>query len=609
MNSVSLLHWILFLPLGAAAFSALFLRRQGAFAAWFSTLTAFIIAGLALTILTQTSEDIKWHYELGKIGGISLGFGYLIDAHARLMLFVVSFVAAWIHLFSVGYMKEDEARGRFFAGLSIFMFSILGIVVADNLLMTFIFWELVGFSSYMLIAHYFDTDFAAEASKKAFITNRIGDLGFILGIALCLKLYGTLDFAELKLQAGSAVPIALGLLLMCGFLGKSAQFPLHVWLTDAMAGPTPVSALIHAATMVAAGVYFMARVSFLLAPEVLHWMAISGAGMAALAGLCALAQTDIKKSLAYSTLAHLGIMGCAIGLGHPELAVLHMAMHAFFKATLFLGAGSVIHGCHHEQDMLKMGGLLKKMPITAATFIAATLSNCAVPFFAGWYSKDAIIEAAWHGEHFFVFSLLALAAVATCLYSGRMIRLVFMGAPNSKAATHAHESPWTMTLPISVLGIVYAIGAGFAANILIPHSSLQVVEKSLNEMAFHLTAPATIVGAVALILGFLSFKFYGLFVGQDSLQKISPRTYQVLEYRWMDTFYNWYIDKVQRRFAEFIVFLDLLVINGLAVRWIVAGTFAALGHVTNAIFHRGQTRAYAIWITLGSILFIWFLLR
>jgi NADH-quinone oxidoreductase subunit L len=184
-----------------------------------------------------------------------------------------------------------------------------------------------------------------------------------------------------------------------------------------------------------------------------------------------------------------------------------------------------------------------------------------------------------------------------------------MGAPNSKAATHAHESPWTMTLPISVLGIVYAIGAGFAANILIPHSSLQVVEKSLSEMAFHLTAPATIVGAVALILGYLSFKFYGLFVGQDSLQKISPRTYQVLEYRWMDTFYNWYIDKVQRRFAEFIVFLDLLVINGLAVRWIVGGTFAALGHVSSAIFHRGQTRAYAIWITLGSLLLIWFLLR
>ena len=435
----SLVHWILFLPLGAAALSALFLRRAGAFAAWFSTATAFTIAGLSLQLLLQSSGTVTWHVELAKLGEISLGFGYLIDANARLMLFVVSFVAAWIHLFSVGYMQDDAARGRFFAGLSIFMFSILGIVVADNLLMTFIFWELVGFSSYMLIAHYFDKDFAAAASKKAFITNRIGDLGFILGIALCLHLYGTLDFVALKAAAGPAVPVAVGALLMCGFLGKSAQFPLHVWLTDAMAGPTPVSALIHAATMVAAGVYFMARVSFLLAPEVLQWIAISGAGMAALAGLCALAQTDIKKSLAYSTLAHLGIMGCAIGLGKPELAVLHMAMHAFFKATLFLGAGSVIHGCHHEQDMLKMGGLLKKMPLTAATFIAATLSNCAVPFFAGWYSKDAIIEAAWHGHNLPVFTFLAIAALATCLYSGRMIRLVFLGEANSEAAEHAHE--------------------------------------------------------------------------------------------------------------------------------------------------------------------------
>jgi NADH-quinone oxidoreductase subunit L len=434
----SLVHWILFLPLGAAAISALFLRRAGRIAAWLSTGTAFVIAGLSLQLLTSaTAGALTWHVELAKFGGVSLGFGYLIDANARLMLFVVSFVAAWIHLFSVGYMKEDPARGRFFAGLSIFMFSILGIVVADNLLMTFIFWELVGFSSYMLIAHYFDRDYAAAASKKAFIVNRVGDLGFILGIAMCLSLYGTLDFAALKdhaAAAGPVVPFAVGALLMCGFLGKSAQFPLHVWLTDAMAGPTPVSALIHAATMVAAGVYFMARVSFLLAPEVLQVIAISGAGMAALAGLCALAQTDIKKSLAYSTLAHLGIMGCAIGLGRPDLALMHMAMHAFFKATLFLGAGSVIHGCHHEQDMLKMGGLLKKMPLTAATFIAATLSNCAVPFLAGWYSKDAIIEAAYHDGHFVIFAFLALAALATCLYSGRMIRLVFLGEANSEAA-------------------------------------------------------------------------------------------------------------------------------------------------------------------------------
>ena len=606
----SLVHWILFLPLGAAALSALFLRRAGGLAAWLSTGVAFAIAGLSLILLGK-GVDVTWHVELAKFGGVSLGFGYLIDANARLMLFVVSFVAAWIHLFSVGYMKEDSARGRFFAGLSIFMFSILGIVVADNLLMTFIFWELVGFSSYMLIAHYFDKDYAAAASKKAFIVNRVGDLGFILGIAMCLSLYGTLDFAALKDHAAAAktIPVAVGALLMCGFLGKSAQFPLHVWLTDAMAGPTPVSALIHAATMVAAGVYFMARVSFLLAPEVMDFIAISGAGMAALAGLCALAQTDIKKSLAYSTLAHLGIMGCAIGLGHPELALMHMAMHAFFKATLFLGAGSVIHGCHHEQDMLKMGGLLKKMPLTAVTFIAATLSNCAVPFLSGWYSKDAIIEAAYHDGHFVIFAFLALAALATCLYSGRMIRLVFLGEANSEEASHAHESPWTMTLPLVVLGLVYSVAGGFLASTLLPAGSLQPIKPALDAIVFHLTAPSTIVGLFSLVVGFFgALKFYGSVRGADALQVVSPRTYHLLEHRWMDGLYRWYVDAVQRRLSEFVAFLDLLIINGVAVRWIGGGVPAVLGYLTGRSFHRGQTRAYALWIVVGTLFLAWFLI-
>ena len=605
----SLVHWILFLPLGAALFIALFLRRAGAVAAWLSTGVAFAIAALALRLLTATPADTRWHVELAKLGDVSLGFGYLIDANARLMLFVVSFVAAWIHLFSVGYMQEDPARGRFFAGLSIFMFSILGIVVADNLLMTFIYWELVGFSSYMLIAHYFDKDYAAAASKKAFIVNRVGDLGFILGIAMCLSLYGTLDFAALKDHAAAAktIPVAVGALLMCGFLGKSAQFPLHVWLTDAMAGPTPVSALIHAATMVAAGVYFMARVSFLLAPEVLHFIAISGAGMAALAGLCALAQTDIKKSLAYSTLAHLGIMGCALGLGHPELALMHMAMHAFFKATLFLGAGSVIHGCHHEQDMLKMGGLLKKMPLTAATFIAATLSNCAVPFLAGWYSKDAILEAA-HEHNLYLFALLALAAVATCLYSARMVRLVFFGPANSEEAGHAHESPWTMTVPLVVLGLGFSVAAGFGASVLLPASALARVAQPLHEMAFHAAAPATIVGLVALVLGGFAFRYYGRAAGVDSLRADLPLVYGILEFRWMDTFYGWLVDSVQRRVAEFIAFLDLLLINGVAVRWLGAGLPAVVGYLTGRTLHRGQTRLYALSLVAGTLLLAWYFL-
>lgn len=604
----TLVHWILFLPLGAALFTALFLRRQGAVAAWLSTLTAFVIAGLSLKLLLTSDQNVVWHAELAKLGGISLGFGYLIDANARLMLFVVSFVAAWIHLFSVGYMADDSSRGRFFGGLSIFMFSILGIVVADNLLMTFVFWELVGFSSYMLIAHYFDKDFAAAASRKAFVTNRVGDLGFILGIAFCLQHFGTLNFADLAAHKPlGGFPWLLGALLMCGFIGKSAQFPLHVWLTDAMAGPTPVSALIHAATMVAAGVYFMARIFFLMTPDVLGLIALSGGAMAALAGLCALAQTDIKKSLAYSTLAHLGIMGCAIGLGRPDLAVLHMAMHAFFKATLFLGAGSVIHGCHHEQDMLKMGGLAKKMPVTTATFVAATLSNCAVPFLAGWYSKDAIIEAA-HEHNGLVFAFLAVAALATCLYSGRMLRLVFLGKANSEEAAHAHESPWTMTLPLVVLGLVYSLFGGLLAGWIIPASSLTRVAEPLHEVAFHLGA-TTLVGLFALVFGLGgALWFYGRESGKDALQVRQAGLYAALEYRWMDTLYRWYVDRVQRRVAEFIAFLDLLLINGIAVRWIAAGVPAVLGYFTGRSFHRGQTRGYALWIVLGTLFLAWFLI-
>lgn len=604
----SLVHWILFLPLGAALFIALFLRRAGAVAAWLSTGVAFAIAALALRLLTAAPGDTRWHVELAKLGDISLGFGYLLDANARLMLFVVSFVAAWIHLFSVGYMRDDDARGRFFGGLSIFMFSILGIVVADNLLMTFVFWELVGFSSYMLIAHYFDKDYAAEASKKAFIVNRVGDLGFILGIAFCLAHFGTLDFAALgALKPAAGWPWILGALLMCGFIGKSAQFPLHVWLTDAMAGPTPVSALIHAATMVAAGVYFMARIAFLLTPDVLQLVAVSGAGMAALAGLCALAQTDIKKSLAYSTLAHLGIMGCAIGLGRPDLAVLHMAMHAFFKATLFLGAGSVIHGCHHEQDMLKMGGLARKMPVTTAAFVAATLSNCAVPFLAGWYSKDAILEAA-HASNLYLFALLGLAAVATCLYSARMVRLVFFGPANSEAADHAHESPWTMTAPLIVLGLGFSVAAGFAADALIPAAALARVAEPLRAMAFHATSAATVVGLVALALGALAFRYYGRAAGVDSLRADLPLFYGVLEFRWMDTLYGWYVERVQRRVTEFLAFLDLLLINGVAVRWLGAGVPAVLGYLTGRTLHRGQTRLYALSLVAGTLLLAWYFL-
>jgi len=603
----SLLAWILFLPLASAAACGLLLRRRGTLAAGLSIGTAFAVAGLALRALhgLGDGEVILAQAEIGRLGETALRVGLRLDGHAALMLFVVTFVGAWIHLFSWGYMREDGARGRFFAGLSLFMFAILGIVLADGLLMTFAFWELVGFCSYLLISHYWDTGFAPPAAKKAFIVNRVGDLGFILGIAMCLSTYGTADFGELAAKAAvEPAPALLGFLLLCGFIGKSAQFPLHVWLTDAMAGPTPVSALIHAATMVAAGVFLMARIDFLLAPEVLQLCLWSGAGMAALAGLCALAQTDIKRSLAYSTLAHLGIMGAALGLGPDlgggltgaQLALLHMTTHAFFKATLFLGAGSVIHGCHHEQDMLRMGGLARRMPLTFAAFLAATLSNCAVPFLAGWYSKDAILEAA-HTSGGAAFALLAVAAVATCLYSARMIRLVFLGEPRAEGAREAHESPWTMTLPLVVLGLGYSVVAGTYLGL--PEAAARILPAP---MEFHLGA-ASAVGLVALALGLVALVLYGRSSG-DALRDRAPRLHGILERRWMDGLYDGYVAKVQQPAAELVAFLDLALINGLAGKVLAGGVPALLGAASRRLFHAGSVRATAAWFALGALLLI-----
>ena len=594
----NLLDWILFLPLASAAICGLVFRQSGSVAGVISIGSAIVNSVLALFLLTnlKAGDAITWSREICRFGETSLTVGYSVDQYSALMLFVVTFVGAWIHLFSWGYMRDDGARGRYFAGLSLFMFSILGIVLANGLVMTFVFWELVGFCSYMLIAHYFDKDFAAAASKKAFIVNRIGDLGFILGIAACLSHYGTTDFDALEVAvAAKPAPALVGFLLLGGFIGKSAQFPLHVWLTDAMAGPTPVSALIHAATMVAAGVFLMARIFFVLHPDVLQLCLWSGAAMAALAGLCALAQTDIKKSLAYSTLAHLGIMGAALGLGHPELALLHMATHACFKATLFLGAGSIIHGCHHEQDMLRMGGLAKKMPITFATFLVATLSNCAVPFLAGWYSKDAILEAA-HEHGVLVFALLSMAALATCLYSGRMIRLVFMGEARSEASTHAHESPWTMLLPLIVLGLGYSV---FAGNYIgIPAASVSILPAPMH---FHFGA-ASIVGLGSLIFGFFgALWFYGRSKG-DALRDASPMIYGALERRWMDNLYDGYVARVQQPLIEALAFIDLALINGIGGKILGAGIPAGLGALSRRLFHTGSARVNAAWFAIGALL-------
>ncbi len=633
MDNETLLRVILLTPLVAAIVSAFFFRRSRVVAPAISVAAAGVITVASLALLlgldpaNPTAHATLPGFALGGFKELET-FGLSIDKNGATMLFVVTFVAFWIHVFSVGYMDDDKARGRFFAGLSVFMFSILGIILAENLFMTFIFWELVGFSSYMLIAHYFDTDYAAMASKKAFIANRVGDLGFLVGIILCYAQYGTTNFAELKalIAGGEMTFTSIGLLLMCGFLGKSAQFPLHVWLTDAMAGPTPVSALIHAATMVAAGVFFMVRVFFLLTPEVLTTMLWLCAGMAALAGLAALGQTDIKKSLAYSTLSHLGFMGAAIGLGLPEIALLHMAMHAFFKATLFLCAGSLIHACHHEQDMTKMGGLLKKMPLTAAAFIVAGLSISAFPWLAGWYSKDMILSGAYLSGNVPAFVALVIAAIGTTLYVGRMFAMVFLGKAHGHGAEHAKESsPW-MTIPLIVLGVIFSLGAGWflagtpeapalswlggKMNALFPSAATSAVSGGYHELheklvAAGMVSPMFLLGVVILVIGLgTAVFFYRTSTGEDKLRERSPALYKALEYRYCDTLYAWYIAKVQQRFAMLVALFDTVLINLLAVRGVVAGIPAILGSVSRRFIQNGNGAVPVFWIAFGALLIV-----
>jgi NADH-quinone oxidoreductase subunit L len=417
------LPWlILFLPLLAAAGITLFSLSDRRRSGILSNLAVF--GSLACTLLFVALNG--WHPATTElratwlfVGDLQVDFGLRLDPLSLLMTLIVSFVASFIHLYSAGYMHDDPGYSRFFACLSLFTFSMLGIVLSNNFLQLFIFWELVGVCSYLLIGFWFEKPAAADAAKKAFITNRLGDFGFIFGILVTWATLGSLHFGTLESilkqnsQALGPVATLAGLLIFCGAIGKSAQFPLHVWLPDAMEGPTPVSALIHAATMVAAGVYMLCRVFFLLNSQALAVIAVIGGVTALLAAVIAVQQNDIKRILAYSTLSQLGYMVMAVGLGGPTPAMFHLTTHAFFKALLFLGAGSVIHALHHEQDIWKMGALRKKMPVTFWTFLVGTLALCGVPPFSGFYSKDAILAQALHVHNYPLFAIAALVAVLT----------------------------------------------------------------------------------------------------------------------------------------------------------------------------------------------------
>src|SRR5216110_336689 len=394
-----------------------------------------------------------------------------VDPLTGVMLLVVTGVGALIHLYSAGYMHDDAGYARYFAYLNLFVFSMVMLVLAGDFLVLYVFWEAVGLCSYLLIGFWYTRPAAAQAGKKAFIVNRVGDVGFGLGVMWLWTALGTLDYIAVFRDAETLSPATatgIALLLFMGACGKSAQLPLHTWLPDAMEGPTPVSALIHAATMVTAGVYMVARSHALfersgVALDVVAWVGVATALYAATVGLV---QPDIKRVLAYSTVSQLGYMFAAIGLGAYAAGIFHLVTHAFFKALLFLGAGSVIHGMGGEQDLRKMGGLRRELPLTYWTFLVGALAIAGVPGLAGFFSKDEILAAAFHSGHLVVWGLLLLGAFLTAFYTSRLLFLAFYSDPrmSREAAHHVHESPSVMTLPLWVLAI-FTVVAGLAVGI------------------------------------------------------------------------------------------------------------------------------------------------
>jgi NADH-quinone oxidoreductase subunit L len=459
---------ILFLPLTGFAVS-IFFGKKFKYTYVVETLLisvvfilASVLAFVKLTYLVNANiiSEIQWI----KLGTVHVELGIMIDNLAVIMMWVVALISTLVHFFSLGYMKGDSRFTRYYAYLGLFTFSMTGIVFTHNLLMMYMFWELVGISSYLLIGFWFEKKSASDASKKAFLVNRVGDTGMFLGILMTFLTYNTFSFQSIFNQLSAGVlPFhsgfwltVTGLLLFMGAVGKSAQFPLHVWLPDAMEGPTPVSALIHAATMVAAGVYLVTRIFPMLTGNALLIIATIGAISAFIPATIAITQNDIKKVLAYSTVSQLGYMIMALGIGAYKFAFFHLITHAFFKACLFLGSGSVIMAMHHEQDLRKMGGLRKKMPVTYATFLLATLALSGIPLTSGFLSKDGILAGAFAFGNltgYWIFAIVGfLVAGLTAFYMFRLVILAFHGEPRDQHKyEHAKESPFVMAMPLVVL--------------------------------------------------------------------------------------------------------------------------------------------------------------
>ena len=553
------------------------------------------------------------------IGGFHVDVALLLDPLSSVMLLVITGVGSLIHLYSIGYMRGDERFTCYFAYLNLFLFSMLVLVLGSDLLVLFVGWELVGLCSYLLIGFWFERSEYASAAKKAFIVNRVGDVSFMIGMFLIFNTFGTLAFAgvlpEAGAIAGTATATAIGLLLLGGATGKSAQIPLYVWLPDAMAGPTPVSALIHAATMVTAGVYMIARMSALYlgsttALDVIAWI---GVATALLAALIAVRQDDIKKILAYSTVSQLGFMFIGVGVGAFAIGIFHLVTHAFFKALLFLAAGSVMHALTNEQNVWKMGGLRKHMPITFATSAIAWAAISGIPPFAGFWSKDQILTEAYETGHEAIWALGLAAAILTAFYMTRWLILVFFGQERFGRDLHPHESPPTMTVPLIVLAVLSAVG-GVALNPTLQGPLARWLETAVGafhadeglDLLFGLSEPILI--ALSVLAAAIGIGTAYLLYFRDARERLTGPVARLLEQRFhVDQFYELIFVKGGGLLSRGVAVVDRRVIDG-AVNGVAGATRWSAG-VTRRV-QTGLVRAYVGVLALGTVtILVVFLVR
>ncbi|WP_353211726.1 NADH-quinone oxidoreductase subunit L [Rhodovarius sp.] len=623
-----------FFPLLGATIAGFFGRWIGDRASQWVTVLCMALAALCgalsfwqVAFLAQPStvQIVTWL----DIGDLEFAWALRYDTLSAIMVAMVTFISTLIHIYSVGYMSHDATRPRFFAYLSLFTFMMLMLVTADNLVQLFFGWEGVGLASYLLIGYWYEKQSACAAAMKAFIVNRVGDVFFMLGMALTFATFGSVEFSTIFAAApaqaqaqfmGLPALEVIGVLLFLGACGKSAQLGLHTWLPDAMEGPTPVSALIHAATMVTAGVFLMARMSPVMefAPIALAIVTVVGASTALFAATIGCVQNDIKRIIAYSTCSQLGYMFFAAGVGLYQAAVFHLFTHAFFKALLFLGAGSVIHAMSDEQDIRKMGGIWKKIPITYAVMWIGSLALAGIPLFAGYYSKDAILEGAMAAHStvgVYAFICGALAAFLTAFYSWRLIILTFHGKPRADHHTmeHVHESPWVMLVPLLVLSIgAITTGAVFAPYFIGDHahafwgaSIFNSPEKHMMEALHHAPEWVPLVAKAVAFSGIgLAFLLYMVFPNIPArLAAAAPGLYRFLLNKWyFDELYDRIFVQPALRLANFLWKTgDTKYIDGMPNGAASLAAGAARGTVQ---LQTGRVASYAFAMIIGLVAFI-----